>query len=58
MSHVIVIIQKVATPSAPGETESDATSYTYTMPVSHNFTPQQVGEMVKKAYRRLETPDE
>lgn len=60
ISHITVIISK----AAPSPTNTDvaseitATTYEYRIPVPHEATPQQVGEMVRKAYRRLESADE
>lgn len=52
MSHLIIIISKVG--PAPGENTEDFTSYEYKMPVPHDATPQQVADMTRKAYKKLE----
>jgi hypothetical protein len=58
MSHVVVIVQRsrpfteAATPSEPELT------YSYEMPIPHDATPAQVGEMVRKAFKRLEGADD
>lgn len=56
MSHVVVIIQRNASLSSAQNSESEV-SYHYTIPVPHDATPAQVGELVRKAYRRLEGAD-
>lgn len=57
MTHVVVIIQRSAVPGN-GEPHdhaaADGPTYEYRMPVPHGSTPQQVGEMVKRAFKRLE----
>ncbi len=53
MSHITIIISR----AAPSEDSLDAV-YEYSMPVPHDATPQQVGEMVRKAFRRLESADD
>ncbi len=57
MSHIIIIISKAAPPTATAEEAAAAVTYDYQMPVPHTATPQQVGEMVRKAYRKLEGAD-
>lgn len=56
MSHITIIINRSAAPSS----EADHTHepyYEYSLPVPDNATPAQVGEMVRKAYKRLEGAD-
>lgn len=55
MTHAVIIIRRSA---APAETESTEPSYEYSIPVPHDATPAQVGEMVRKAYKRLEGADD
>lgn len=53
MSHITIIISR----SPPAIADASATmepSYEYSIPVPHGATPQQVSELVRKAYRRLE----
>lgn len=57
MSHITIVISRsrpfteATTPSPPELT------YSYEMPIPHDATPAQVGEMVRCAYRRLEGAD-
>lgn len=53
MSHAVIIIRRNST--APETLES---SYEYSIPIPHEATPQQVGELVRKAYKRLESSDD
>lgn len=50
MSHITIIISKVASPS-DGVLDS---SYEYCIPVPHGASPKKVGEMTSRAYRHLE----
>lgn len=53
MSHITIIIRR-----APATTTDEhEPSYEYAIPVQHGATPQQVSELVRKAYRRLEGAD-
>lgn len=56
MSHVVVIIQRNSSLHSTERVESER-SYHYQIPVPHDATPAQVGELVRKAYRRLEGAD-
>lgn len=51
MSHITIIISKVA---ASAEDLAAETSYEYRIPVPHDAPPKKVGEMVRRAYQRLE----
>lgn len=51
MTHAVIIIRRNA---APVESESTEPFYEYSIPVPHGATPQQVAELVRKAYKRLE----
>lgn len=53
MSHITIIISKTAPPAASDEPAAE-TSYEYCMPVPHDASPKKVGEMVRRAYQRLE----
>jgi len=53
MSHQIIIRRS----AAPSESVSTEPSYEYSIPVPHDATPAQVGELVRRAYRRLEGAD-
>lgn len=55
MTHAVIIIRRSAEPT---ETESTEPSYEYSIPVPHDATPAQVGEMVRNAYKRLEGADD
>lgn len=58
MSHVVVIIQRSSgSETISADTEPKCT-YRYEMPVPHDATPAQVGEIVRKAYKRLEGADD
>lgn len=58
MSHISIIISRsrpfteATTPSEPELT------YSYEIPIPHGTPPAQVGEIVRKAYKRLEAHDE
>jgi hypothetical protein len=54
MSHAVIIIRRNAAPEA----EATESSYEYSIPIPHEATPQQVGELVRKAYKRLEASDD
>lgn len=57
MSHISIILSRA--PAPIGDTAHElAPSYEYVIPVPHDATPAQVGELVKKAYRRLEASDD
>lgn len=57
MSHITIIINRAPAPT--GDTTHElAASYEYKIPVPHDATPAQVGEMVRKALRRLEGADD
>lgn len=51
MSHITIIISKAATSM---EDLSSGTTYEYRIPVPHDATPAQVGQMTRQAYRHLE----
>lgn len=53
MSHVVIIIQRAAAPTTDQEYDLQP-SYEYSIPIPHDASPAQVGEMVRRAYRRLE----
>lgn len=53
MSHITIILKRSAS-----TTESTEPVYQYEIPVAHGATPQQVGEIVRKAYKRLESSDD
>lgn len=55
MSHVVIVIQRNA-PITADQDEPECT-YHYQIPVPHDATPAEVGELVRKAYRRLESAD-
>jgi hypothetical protein len=55
VGHAVIIIRRSSSSSAHDAIES---SYEYTIPVPHDATPQQVGEMTRKAYKRLENSDD
>ena len=58
MSHITIIISRARSfSSSSTEHHESELTYSYEMPVPHDATPQQVGEMVRKAYRRLEGAD-
>jgi len=60
MSHVVVIIQRSAAPAGDtlqNHAAADSPTYEYRMPVPHDASPADVGEMVKRAYKRLESAD-
>jgi len=57
MSHITIIISRSKPFSEDASTQRE-TSYSYEMPVPDGATPQQVGEMVRKAYKRLEGTDD
>lgn len=53
MSHITIILRRAPAPT--GDTAHElAPSYEYQIPVPHDATPAQVGELVRKAYKRLE----
>lgn len=54
MSHITIIISRQRPFTATTEHQEPERLYTYEMPIPHDATPAQVGEMVRKAYRRLE----
>lgn len=56
MSHITIIISR----SDPTVTDEYALqpSYEYSIPVPHGATPQQVAELVRCAYKRLEGEDD
>lgn len=57
MSHITIIISRAAVPGngdQQAEAAASTPTYDYRMPVPHGATPQQVGEMVKHAFKRLE----
>lgn len=54
MSHITIIISRAAAPTG----DVPEPSYEYSIPVPHSATPQDVAELVRKAYRRLEHHDE
>ena len=56
MTHAVIIIKRTSV--ATESTEATGVSYNYEIPVPHEATPQQVGEMVRKAYKRLESSDD
>lgn len=56
MSHVVIIIQRNA-PISADHVEPECT-YHYQIPVPHDATPAQVAELVRKAYKRLESADD
>ncbi len=56
MSHISIIISRAAAP-ADDTAHADKPSYHYEIPLPHDVTPQQVGELVRKAYKRLEGND-
>lgn len=59
MSHVTIIISRSRQfSSIEHEHQEPELSYNYEMPVPHDATPQQVGEMVRKAFKRLEAVDD
>lgn len=53
MSHVTIIISRAAAPVGD-QAHALEPSYEYRIPVPHDATPAEVGELVRKAYRRLE----
>lgn len=57
MSHITIIISRAPSPTTNAVADAAECSYEYQMPVPHGATPQQVAEMVRKAYRRLEGVD-
>lgn len=57
MSHVTIIISRAAAPTGD-EAHALEPSYEYAIPIPHGATPQDVAELVRKAYRRLEGPGE
>lgn len=60
MSHITIIISRSRQFSSVAEAanQEPELSYNYEMPVPHDATPQQVGEMVRKAFKRLEAVDD
>lgn len=56
MSHITVIISRAA-PASGDTTHEHEPSYEYRIPVPHDATPAQVGEMTRKAFKRLEGAD-
>jgi hypothetical protein len=54
MSHITIILKR----SAMADALLAEASYEYELPVPHGSTPQQVGELVRKAYKRLEADHE
>lgn len=57
MSHITIIISRAAPPTAD-EAHALQPSYEYAIPVPHDATPAQVGEMVRKAFKRIESADD
>lgn len=58
MSHVVVIIQRSRPFTEATTSIEPELTYTYELPIPHGTPPAQVGEMVRKAYKRLEAHDE
>lgn len=56
MSHISIIISRSVVHGGTAPAEAELT-YNYEMPVPHDATPQQVGDMVRKAFKRLEGTD-
>ncbi len=56
MSHVVIIIER-APPDPNDPAHAGNCSYTYQIPLPHDVTPQQVGELTRKAFKRLEGND-
>lgn len=56
VSHITIIISRAAAPT--DEAHALQPRYEYAIPVPHSATPQDVAELVRKAYRRLEHHDE
>jgi hypothetical protein len=57
MSHVTIIISRARPFTEAATPREPELSYSYEMPIPHGTTPAQVGELVRKAYRRLEGAD-
>lgn len=58
MSHVTIILSRRAGNSVlHSDNAEPECTYHYEIPVPHDATPAQVGEMARKAYRRLEGAD-
>lgn len=58
MSHITIIISRKALAAGASTVNAEPElSYNYEMPVPHEASPQQVGEMVRKAFKRLEAVD-
>lgn len=58
MSHITIIISRAPAPAEMGDSVvSNVPYYEYSMPVPDDATPSQVGEMVRKAFKRLESAD-
>lgn len=53
MSHITIIISR-APSTRSDELYALEPSYEYQIPVPHGATPQQVADLVRKAYKRLE----
>lgn len=56
MSHITIVISRSRSLSESTDQATDIT-YNYEMPIPHGMTPADVGEMVRRAYRRLEGAD-
>ena len=56
MSHITIIISRAPAPTSDSD-HGHKPSYEYAIPVPHDATPAQVGEMVRKAFKRLESAD-
>jgi hypothetical protein len=57
MSHITIIISRAPAPTSDSAHEHQP-SYEYAIPVPHDATPAQVGDMVRKAFKRLEGADD
>lgn len=53
MSHITIIISRLAPAVADSQAALEP-SYEYCIPVPEGASPLQVGEMVRKAYKKLE----
>lgn len=59
MSHVTIIISRRSSGSLVNSDEHEPKcTYHYEIPIPHDATPAQVGEMARKAYKRLEGIDQ
>lgn len=58
MSHVTIIISRAPAATLSTEHTEPECSYEYAIPIPHGATPHQVSELVRKAFKRLESTDD